>query len=150
MSIVSCLEDAHVLWKQERYEGAFLLVLVAVAATSRRLHPDHKKVSDRQAFEAVLKQGWFERISVEYADECLPVYQIFYKYFRCNLVHEGGLPIDIEFLHNLEPAAMVLRAGGLPEKVLKISPGWFHALIQVVIDAPVNKDLFAKADTKTA
>lgn len=150
MSIVTRLDDARLLWEQERYEGAFLLALVAVAATSRRQFPDRKKLSDGKAFEAFLKQGWFERISVEYDGECQPVYRIFYKCFRCNLVHEGALPLDIEFLTNLEPDAMVIRAGGEPEKILRLSLGWFHALVQTVVNAPVNKELFTKASTSTA
>ena len=139
MGIRSRVDDALFLWNHNHVEGAFLSALIAVAATSRRQFPNH---SDRQAFEDFLKQGVFERISVEYRNQSHPVYHIFYKWFRCQLVHEGGLPIDIEFMPDREPGTVSIRAGGAPEYILKVSYGWFHELIHVVAHAPVNAGLF--------
>lgn len=109
---------------------------------SRRQFPSH---GDRQAFEEFLKQGVFERISVEYRGQLHAVYHIFYKWFRCQLVHEGGLPIDIEFMRDSEPGTVAIRAGGAPEYILRISHGWFHELIHAVTRAPVNAALFDDA-----
>lgn len=36
-----------------------------------------------------------------------------------NLVHEGELPIDIEFMPDGEPGVLSVRAGGSPDFVLK-------------------------------
>ena len=141
MSIRTRIDDALFLWKHERFEGALLSTLIAVAATSRRQFPS-PKISDKQAFEDFLRQGVFERINVEYHGDCHPVYHIFYKWFRCELVHEGGLPVDIEFIPDDKLGTISIRAGGAPEYILKVSQGWFHELIHVVINAPVNADLF--------
>lgn len=143
MSIRSRLENAQVLRKAGRLEGAFVSALIAVAATARRTFPSQK--GDKQAFEDFLRQGWFERISVEYRGELHPVYHIFYKWFRCELIHEGALPVDVEFMPDPEPGVLSIRAGGAPDYVLKVSEGWFDELLQTVIHAQLNSDLFSRS-----
>jgi hypothetical protein len=61
---------------------------------------------------------------------------IFYKWLRCQLVHEGALPVDIQFMADDDPQWMSLRAGGAPEYVLKIGLGWFHHVIGSVKQSP--------------
>ncbi|MGO9318852.1 MAG: hypothetical protein ACLPXT_15400 [Terracidiphilus sp.] len=139
MSIKSRLDDAEVLWKSGRLEGAFVLALIAVAATSRRAFPSQK---DGEAFENFLNQGWFKRLSVEYKGKAHPIFHIFYKWFRCELIHEGALPLDIEFMPDPEPGVLSVRAGGAPNYVLKVSYGWFQELVKTVTSAEVNRDLF--------
>lgn len=142
MSIINRVEDALLLWEQGRYEGAFLSALVAVAATARKVYPNK---GDRERFEQFLKQGAFARISVEYRGECHPLYHIFYKWFRCELVHEGAIPIDIEFLPDTNPGTVSVRAGGAPGYILKVSYGWFHELIYIVVSSSANAGLFTTA-----
>jgi hypothetical protein len=142
MSIKNRLEDAEFLWKSGRLEGAFVMALIAVAATARRTFPEAK--GDRQAFEDFLSQGWFKRLSVEYRGEVHPIYHIFYKWFRCELIHEGALPVDVEFMPDPEPGVLGIRAGGAPEYVLKVSHGWFQELVKTVTNAQVNRDLTPK------
>jgi hypothetical protein len=138
MGIRSRVQDALLLYENGHYEGAFLNVLVAVAATARRECSD-EKMSDRDCFEKFLDRKWRGVISVEFRGECHPISHIFYKWFRCELVHEGGLPIDVEFI---DSDKLSVRAGGTPEYVLKVSRGWFHWLIQAVIESPCNRDDF--------
>jgi hypothetical protein len=140
MSIKSRLDDAALLWNSGRLEGAFALVLIAVAATARRRFP--RPIGDKQAFEDFLSQGWFKRISVEYLGEAHPMYHIFYKWFRCELIHEGELPLDVEIVPDSEPGVLGVRAGGAPEYVLQVSQGWYHELVGTVIRDEVNRDLF--------
>ncbi|MGD0938497.1 MAG: hypothetical protein ABR905_02210 [Terracidiphilus sp.] len=139
MSIRSRLEDAELLWKSGRLEGAFVLALIAVAATSRRAFPGQK---DGEAFENFLNQGWFKRLSVEYLGKVHEMRHIFYKWFRCELIHEGELPIDVEIVPDLKPGSLSVRAGGAPGYVLQVSRGWFHELVVTVIRAEVNRDQF--------
>ncbi len=126
--------DARVLWTSGRREGAFILALIAVAATARQRYPDVK--GDRKAFETFLLSdtNWpFSRIgSVEYHGQQIPFAGLFYKVLRCQLVHEGNIPIDVEFMMDLPDQALALRAGGAPAFILQLSPGWFHALVQCV------------------
>ncbi len=118
--------------------------LVAVAATARRRFPDRKAVRDCEAFERFLSSAHSVRLSVEYHGEAHPIEHIFYKWLRCELVHEGGLPIDIEFMPDPEPGALGVRAGGSPEYILKLSNGWFEHLIGAVVGAPENTADFKK------
>jgi hypothetical protein len=143
MSIRARVEDSLLLWENGRLEGAFLNVLVAVAASSRRRFPDRKTVGDRESFLRFLEGAHSVRLSVEYRGECLPVEEIFYKWFRCQLVHEGGLPGDITFMTDSEPNAFSVRAGGAPEFILKVSHGWFHHMVDTVVSAFENVVEFA-------
>ena len=141
MRILARIDDAFFLWEHGRLEGAFLSALSAVAASARRSFPD-RKVGDREAFERFLTASSSIRITVEYRGEFHPVEHVLYKWLRCELVHEGGIPIDIQFMPDDQPGARTIRAGGPPEFVLKISHGWFHHLVNAVIRAPVNADEF--------
>jgi hypothetical protein len=114
--------------------------MIAVAATARHRYPDRKALKDGEAFKQFLTDVMSVRLSVEYRGECHPIEYIFYKWLRCELVHEGGLPIDIEFMPPDD--GLSVRAGGAPEYVLKISRGWFHHLVAAVTNAPENRDLF--------
>lgn len=138
MSIRARIEDALLLWEHGRKEGAFLSALVAVAGTSRLRFPDRKAVGDREAFVRFLEAAHTVRTSVEYRGDCLPVEQVFYKWVRCQLVHEGGLPVDIQFMLDSVPGTFSVRAGGAPEYILKVSEGWFHHLVGTVASAPEN------------
>jgi hypothetical protein len=142
MSIRARIEDALFLWEHDRLEGAFLSALAAVAASARRQFPNRKVVGDRESFERFLIDAHSVRISVEFRGECHPVEHIFYKWLRCELVHEGGIPVDIQFMQDAKLESMSVRAGGAPEYILKISHGWFYHLISVVISSPVNADEF--------
>src|SRR5205085_11978480 len=146
MSIRTRVEDAIFLWEHGRLEGGFLSVLVAVAASARRQFPDRKAVGDRESFERFLSNAHTVRISIEYRGECHPIEHIFYKWLRCELVHEGSIPIDIQFMSGEKPGVLSVRAGGTPEYVLKISHGWFYHLVNLVIRATVNIDEFRDCD----
>jgi hypothetical protein len=140
MSIRTRIEDALLLYKNGRYEGAFLTALVAVAATAR-CENLNQRMGDRESFEAFLDKRQRGILKAEFRGELHTMPHILYKWFRCELVHEGGLPIDVEFIESEE---LSLRAGGAPAFVLKISHGWFHWLVNAVVEAPCNKDEFMK------
>ena len=82
------------------------------------------------------------RLSVKYRGKFYPIENIFYKCFRCELVHEGGLPIDIEIMPDDEPGVLSVQVDGALEYVLRVSEGWFHHLISSVVAAPENEGLF--------
>jgi hypothetical protein len=138
MSIHARIEDALFLYQNGRYEGAFLNALIAVAATARRESPV-SSIGDRECFETFLDKRQRGIMKIEYRGDLHTVPHIFYKWFRCELVHEGKLPIDVQFI---ETENLSVRAGGAPEYVLKISHGWFHWLINSVVEAPCNANEF--------
>ena len=106
MSIRKRVEDALLLYKNGRHEGAFLTALVAVAATARREYPN-RKMTDRECFETFLNKRHRGILQVEFRGELHTIPYIFYKWFRCELVHEGGLPMDVEFIDSAGLAALV-------------------------------------------
>jgi len=101
MSIHERVEDALFLYQNGRYEGAFLTALLAVAATAGREEAKNK-MGDRACFEAFLDRRRRGVLKVEFRGELHTIPHIFYKWFRCELVHEGGLPIDVEFIKSDE------------------------------------------------
>ncbi len=134
------------LWKNGRFEGALLNALIAIAATARLRYPDRAKISDKDSFEKFFGESRSDKtnvgkINVEFRGECRPIENIFYKWLRCELVHEGGMPADIEFIQSEDKDALMIRAGGAPEYKLKLSDSWFRHLVGIVIDAPENKGM---------
>src|SRR6185295_14062865 len=125
MSIRRRVDDALALHQLGRFDGALLSALVAAAATARRETPD-RNVRDRECFERFLgKSAACQRIfNVEYRGALHSIPHIFYKWLRCELVHEGAVPIDIEFLGDPNDGVLSLRAGGAPQEVLQLSHGW--------------------------
>lgn len=121
------VDDARLLWREGRREGAFLLAIVAVVARARQDFPP--PMSEGEAFRRFVESRFGPRLSAEFRGKQWPIERIFYKWFRCELVHEGGLPVDIRFKEDATPDELSVRAGGAPEYVLLVSPGWFDELL---------------------
>lgn len=142
MSIRKRIEDAIFLWQNDHFEGALLSALIAIAATARLRYPDRNKVKDKEAFEKFFNESNRIKTKVEFRGECRPIENIFYKWLRCELVHEGSSPPDIKFIPSKEPCALMIRAGGAPEYTLKLSDNWFQHLVGIVIQSPENEGAF--------
>lgn len=138
MSIQSRVQDALLLWKSGRCEGAFVNILLAVDATAKKKYPEMNKVGER--FKRFLTEASRVRMNVEYRGQCQPIEDLLYKWFRCEVAHAGGLPVDIEFMPDPEPGTRSLRAGGAPGYVLKVSYGWFDFLVHAVASDDVNRE----------
>lgn len=88
MSAIDRLEDARILYDTERYEGALLLVIVAISAASRIRYPQ-AGCRDKKAFV-----DYVEKMEIS---ECCQLFDdkrvsaILYEWMRCDLVHEGKL-----------------------------------------------------------
>jgi hypothetical protein len=144
MSIRNTVDDAIFLWKYDRFETALLVILTAIAATARKRFP-YPQYKDRESFESFLTSATPGRLMFEFRGECHTIEHLLYKFIRCNLVHENGLPVDIEFMPDKEPispGSFSIRAGGAPEFVLKISYGFFFHLINIVANAKENLNDF--------
>lgn len=119
MTIREQLDDASFLAEQGRYKGALTILMLAVAASSRRTFPKgikskenpKVKMEDQEAFTLFLG-GRIRKIlfrdyggpeegesglSVEFRGVHHDVSYILYKFYRCELVHGGELPKDVEF-----------------------------------------------------
>jgi hypothetical protein len=138
MSIAQRVEDAEFLWESGRFEGAFLSALVAFAATARRLHP--LPAPDSEAFQALFKQQFGDGSSVRFRGEMVSFGRLLYKWLRCELVHEGGLPIGLEIdAGDTQSLFSMKMIESLP---ISIPATWYHSLIINVVGHPVNIDEF--------
>lgn len=147
MSIKNRIEDAQLLWKAGRKEGAFVLALIAVAATSRKRYP--KPIKDHKAFKQFILDemgnvtgGPSKNVAFPFkGNDKTPLEDILYHHLRCQLVHEGTMPESIVFTPPMiekNKRYNVLRLTdplGFPE-------GWVLNLIQVVQHTSENVDLF--------
>src|SRR5947208_3584168 len=109
------LKDAHILWQNGRKEGAFIQILIAVAATSRKrygrkkINPrTSKRYRDPEAFtqfildELEIITGGL-RYNVKFpfqGREKVPLCDILYEHLRCPAVHEAEITA-IEFSPDL-------------------------------------------------
>ena len=165
MSIKQQIEDAAFLAQHGRHLGALTNLMLAVAASSRRALPKGTKslerpteeIGDREAFTQFLGGrirrllfGNFDGpefatsgISVSFKGKQYDVAYILYKFYRCELVHEGELPEDIEFIPSkIEPrfgsATKGLQVSISSGDKLALDHGWINLLIEAVVQAPCN------------
>ena len=131
------IDDARALWAIGHKEGAFLFAIIAVVAKAREEFP--RPMREPAAFRNYVKSRFPTRISVEYQGNLWPIEDILYKWFRCEIVHGGGLPSDVQFLTTVDERDLVIRSGGQPDHVLLVSPGWFHQLLAWAEEASVGQ-----------
>jgi len=81
-------------------------------------------------------------LEVEFRGKSWQVEAILYKWLRCELVHEGGLPEDIELIDDGDEALPMIGAGGPPHAVLRLGNGWYDLLLRTVVGHPANTGLF--------
>lgn len=150
MSLRDRLDDARLLWSKGRKEGAFVMVLIAVAATSRKRYPQSRVKSDGEAFKkfvldemGTITGGPSLNVAFPFkGQQSVPLEEILYRHLRCQLVHEGAMPESIVFTQpQLKNGRFcnVLRLRdplGFPE-------GWIENLLCAVCEAPENADLFS-------
>lgn len=108
VGVYARIEDAGVLADAGRYEGALLMLLIAVAATSRKRYPlgtksrnnPSKDMGDGEAFKTFLHDEMWRLVkehddTVQVRGQKVPIEDFLYKFLRCELVHEGKLPVDL-------------------------------------------------------
>lgn len=150
MSFKERVTDAEVLWSQGRKEGAWVLALIAAAATARKRYPKPK--TDREAFTAFIRDITMTLVYGESASDKRPAVvfgdalleDIIYKDMRCKLVHEG----EIEGNVVLDECRLVegnmtgtMRVGG-NGKPHELPDFWALHLLKAVREAPENQAIF--------
>lgn len=181
MSIKTQVDDALFLYENGRHIGALTNLMLAIAASSKKIFPKgspsitqpaSKKdkvpdMRDGEAFELFLggrlrKIAQSETgssdigssgIAFPYKGERYLIEQMLYEFYRCNLVHEGRLPNDIEFVAdfgNHQPNYVLFGDYGPTHSAsfachsdkLLLNYGWVPLLIDVVTKAYCNRYLF--------
>jgi hypothetical protein len=167
MSIRQQVEDATFLAENGRYNGALTNLMLAVAASARTCFPKGTKslqkpneaMGDREAFTLFLggrirkllfgDYGGDEYgdsgISVGFKGQQYDIAYILYKFYRCELVHEGELPEDVEF--NPQVAAIGTAANMKGDNLrvsisagnkMVLDHGWIDLLTTAVVNARCN------------
>jgi hypothetical protein len=54
----------------------------------------------------------------------------------------SGIPIDIEFVGDVNSDLLSIRAGGAPNYVLQLSHGWLFEILHLIKTSPMNTDEF--------
>ncbi len=154
MSIKNRIEDAQILYKNGRKEGALLSTLIAVAATSRKRYPRERKGikakenSDKYVFRLFVSEemskrgpGWSEDnpLPITFQDEKLLLPEVLYRCVRNELVHEAKLPEYIAF-----ESGDGMRITILNNKKITFTDGIIFNLAKIVVEAPENNDLFKR------
>ena len=146
MSIRTRIEDANILLKLGRKEGALLATLVAVAATSRKRYPKTKTMPDGRAFKKFVSEelskygpGWStdRKVKIQFRGKLLWLPHVLYKFVRCELAHEAELPEYVSFRNENG-----LNITILDNREITFSNELIPYLIKIVIEAPENSDLF--------
>lgn len=153
MHIKQQIDDAIFLFQNGRYQGCLSVVMLAIGASSKKVFPSppHR---DNYAFEQFLGSRiasvlWGHRLGdgvgnsrvmVTFREESHLIEHIFYKYYRCSLVHEGGLPNDVIFA----PSAGMPEAPGSQWMMIDsgstmvLDYNWLEVLIRCVTNAECN------------
>lgn len=78
---------------------------------------------------------------VSFKGKSLDIAQFLYKYYRCELVHQGDLPEDVEFVPP-RGVASGLSVGISSGSKFALDYGWINLLIKAVVEAPCNGEEF--------
>ncbi|MEK6234405.1 MAG: hypothetical protein N2C14_06815 [Planctomycetales bacterium] len=153
MSIKDRIDDAFVLWNSDRKEGAWIMGLVAAAATSKKRHP--RPVQDNEAFKQFINAAAVQimsgdptkpgvQIVLGTQEEGITLGELLYKEMRCCLLHEAVLGSGVA----LSPSKIVdgklhatfkVGEAGEPNEIPDFVV-W--NLLQAVKDAEENKGEF--------
>ncbi|MCH7592469.1 MAG: hypothetical protein IH989_06805 [Planctomycetes bacterium] len=143
MSISARLEDAQVLYEQRRLEGALLVLLVAIAATSRKRY-SRDTHSDKKAFTVFVQDeiatitGTVSNVKITgtfglgYRGCPITFPDLLYGILWNQLVHEASMPGDIRFIHG---GKVLVRVGN----TIEFNEVFLQGLANCVLLAPESQ-----------
>lgn len=147
MTVRNRLEDAQVLATAGRHEGAFVLVLIAAAATSRKRYK-RQEWDDGEAFKnfihdemGVITGGPKYGVVIPFQGKDTPLEEILYYHLRCQLVHEGAMPETIVFTEPRTADGTTCHSLNLGDP-FGFPKGWIELLATAIWLAPENDDLW--------
>ena len=132
------------MWQHGRKEGAWVLALIAAAATSRKRYPRPRP--DNEAFKSfirdILPTLMFGRPSQGAPNPAIvfdqtPVEDVIYEHLRCYLIHEGEISQQVAFSESkvVDGALVAKLAVGTPNVIPDF---WVLHLLKAVREAPEN------------
>ena len=166
MSVRQRLEDALLLWKYGRKQGAWIQVLIAAAATSRMRFPNKK---DGEAFRAFIREvtpilldanapavpgGISLNFYSQVRGDGIALDHLIYSHLRCNLLHEAVLAEEVKLCESRVVNGKLvaeLHGVGTKHSPLTIPDFWVLHLAKAVAEAAENAaDCAGLFDSTTA
>jgi hypothetical protein len=158
MSVRDRFDDAIALWNLGRKEAAWVMALVATAATARKRYP--KPTGDAESFKRFIRDvsptvllgnpSWNPPAPISIVLEDTPLEDIMYEHLRCFLIHEAVVSPKLYFTgpvikdgRTAYPLKIPVRSQG--EVLFGIPENFVANLLKAVEEAPENRDLFADA-----
>ena len=147
MSIRDRLEDTRILMSANRREGAFIHVLIAAAATSKKRY-SKELWEDRDAFKnfihdelGIITGAFKYGVTPPFRGKDTPIESILYHELRCQLLHEGEMPRTVRFTDPVikdGQSYSILQLGD----PMGIPVSWIETIATAVWLAPENDDLW--------
>ncbi len=174
MSIRQQVEDARFLAAHGRHLGALTVLMLAIAASSRKYFPKESTKSihspktlmgPAEAFKLFLGGRILQVLSgeraaadagrsgieVEFQKKFHSMEDVLYEFYRNGLIHEAEFPQGVEFAPAVLQGTVVTITNQsfnasfhVSNDRLVLQYGWIEILISVVEDARINGDEFGK------
>lgn len=165
MSVKTLVEDASFLQKNGRPLGALTILMLAIAGSSRKVFPKgiaksikHPKdyMRDEECF-CLFLGGRLNKIIggdlggsdaaecnilLNFKEKDITLAEILYKYYRNGLIHQAELPKEVAFTPIKKAGANNHGATISLGDTLVLDHGWIDILIEVVIKAKCNYEIF--------
>lgn len=147
MSVRKRLEDARVLSAAGSRDGAFIQVLIAAAATSKKRYP-HPKYKDNIAFKnfiydemGVVTGGPKFEVKLPFLGKDSPLEDILYTHFRNSFIHEAEKSSSVDYTETEYEDGTAVHLLQL-KNPLGFPAGWIEHIATAVWLAPENDDLW--------
>lgn len=143
MSVHERLADAQCLYEQGRYDGALTILLIAVAATSRKRFTHAVVPKDGDAFSQFVDEEFrtitgtsmqisIQNMNVEHQGQAVTIGRYLYRLLRNRLIHEGRMPEHIRFVRH--PLIFI----GKQQGITILNHYFLQGLANAVLLAPEN------------
>ncbi|WP_319077434.1 hypothetical protein [Enterobacter cloacae] len=165
MSIKTLVEDARFLQTNGRPLGALTILMLAIAGSSRKLFPKGIAKSIRYPKDFMRDEECFClflggrlnkifcgdlggpdaaecNIVLKFKGKDITLAEVLYKYYRNGLIHQAELPNDVEFTPVKKTGSDNHGASISLGDVLVLDHGWIDILIDVVVNAKCNYEIF--------
>jgi len=160
--IFNKVEDARANINEGRYEAALTLLLVAIDGSSRKFYPDGtisiknppKKMGNKERFTRFLGVRIRQVLGIQvphevyFGGELHPIVggienpeDKIYVHFRCNDLHEAGLPEDAQYVYEESTISNVMSLSFHGDRV-RFSSGFLTLLEEIVVGSPRNGSEF--------
>jgi hypothetical protein len=143
MNVRDLIHDAGLLLHKGRFESALVLVLVAIAGTSKKRYPPSHPGdrNDRKSFTRFVHDEMrvitpCTNMTAKLGGRTMSIEDILYEFLRCKILHEAEMPKEVLFEDCKD---FRIRPG---PGCLVMSANWIVGLMRSVVLARENKSLF--------